>query len=184
MATLVEIVPYDQNWPRLFSAAESKLRQLLGSMAVGIDHIGSTSIPAMPAKPILDIDITLRGLSDVPIASAILTSAGYQPRGNRYHDDVWAFMKHDSVPKQRVYLCPPENETHMRRVIFRDYLRAHADIAEAYSSLKMQLARRFPYDGDRYTAEKSGFITEIVRLAQPAVSGSGAATSTGWSTNS
>lgn len=93
-------------------------------------------------------------------------------------------MKHDSVPKQRVYLCPPENETHMRRVIFRDYLRAHADIAEAYSSLKMQLARRFPYDGDRYTAEKSGFITEIVRLAQPAVSGSGAATSTGWSTNS
>lgn len=70
------------------------------------------------------------------------------------------------MPKQRVYLCPPENETHSRRVIFHDYLRNHADIAEAYSSLKMQLAREFPYDGDRYTAEKSSFIDEIVSRAR------------------
>ncbi|NKL24230.1 GrpB family protein [Rhizobium leguminosarum] len=166
MATLVEIVPYDQNWPHYFSAIEFKLRQLLASEVVAIDHIGSTSVPGLPAKPLIDIDVTLHGLTDIPAASAALIKAGYQPRGNRYDDDVWAFMQRVSTPKQRVYLCPPENETHRRRLVFRDYLRNHAEIAEEYSLLKEQLAKKFPYDGDRYTAEKGRFIADVINRAR------------------
>ncbi|AGA08742.1 GrpB family protein [Sinorhizobium meliloti] len=140
MATLVEIVPYDRDWPRLFVEIEKNLRELFGCRVFAIDHVGSTSIPGMPAKPLIDIDITLCGLSDVPAASRALIRSGYQPRGNRYDDDVWAFMLHESGPKQRVYLCPPENETHKRRLVFRNYLRAHEDAAMAYASLKQQLS--------------------------------------------
>lgn len=166
MMTLVEIVPYDQNWPRHFSTISSELRQLLGTRVVAIDHIGSTSVPGLPAKPLIDIDVTLNGLADIPTASTSLIEAGYNPRGNRYGDDVWAFLHSGSTPKQRVYLCPPDNETHRCRLAFRDYLRNHGDVAEAYAHLKERLARQFPYDGDRYTAEKSGFIIDVVERAR------------------
>ncbi|MEF0938947.1 GrpB family protein [Rhizobium sp. BR 362] len=165
MPILVEIVPYDPNWPRHFRDAEAVLRKLLGSTVMAIDHVGSTAIPHMPAKPIIDIDITLSSLSAVPSASLCLVDAGYEARGNRYDDNVWAFLLKSSVPKLRVYLCPPQNRTHEQRLMFRDYLRQHDDVAQAYSNLKERLAERFPYDGDRYTSEKSEFVQEIVGRA-------------------
>jgi GrpB-like predicted nucleotidyltransferase (UPF0157 family) len=169
MPTRVEIVPYDANWPRHFADAAAQLRKTLGSSVLAVDHVGSTAIPNMPAKSLVDIDVTLSSLSDVPNASNCLVEAGYEPRGNRYNDDVWAFLLKSSTPKLRVYLCPPRNRTHERRLAFRDYLRHHGDAAKAYATLKKLLAERFPYDGDRYTAEKSGFVQEILgkALMQP-----------------
>ncbi|TAU57450.1 GrpB family protein [Rhizobium ruizarguesonis] len=166
MATLVEILPYDPSWPRHFSTISSELRQLLGNTVVAIDHIGSTSVPGLSAKPLIDIDVTVNGLADIPAASATMIEAGYDPRGNRYGDDVWAFLQSGSTPKQRVYLCPPDNETHRRRLVFRDYLRNHDDMTAAYARLKERLAKQFPYDGDRYTAEKSGFINDVIERAR------------------
>jgi len=171
MATLVKIVPYDLNWPRHFSTISSELRQLLGNKVVAIDHIGGTSVPGLSAKPLIDIDITLNALADIPAASAAPIEAGCDPRGNRYGDDVWAFLHSGSTPKQRVYLCPPDNETHRRRLAFRDYLRNHKDVAEAYAHLKERLAKQFPYDGDRYTAEKSSFISNVVERARSVANG-------------
>ncbi len=92
----------------------------------------------------------------------MLVAAGYQARGNRYDDDVWAFMLQGVEPKRRVYLCPPDNETHRRRLVFRDHLRSHADTALAYAVLKARLAEAYRYDGDRYTAEKTRFVDAIV----------------------
>lgn len=165
MATLVEIVPYDENWPRLFHQIANDLHRLLGTVVLAIDHVGSTSVPGLSAKPVIDVDITLRGLPDVPAASEKLIASGYEPRGNRWDDDMWAFMQHTSVPKQRVYLCPPGNETHRRRMVFRDYLRAHPDAAAEYAALKQTLAVAFSYDGDRYTAGKRAFVEDILRKA-------------------
>ena len=166
MATRVELFPYDQSWEQAFSELADDMHKLIGASIRAIDHVGSTAVPGMPAKPIIDVDITLASLADIPAASAVLTASGYEPRGNRYDDDVWAFMKHDRKPKQRIYLCPPENETHRRRLIFRDYLRAHKDVAAAYAALKQQLAAKFPNDGDRYTAEKRDFIETVVARAR------------------
>jgi GrpB-like predicted nucleotidyltransferase (UPF0157 family) len=87
MPTLVEILPYDPDWPKYFSDAEARLRAVLGASVMALDHIGSTAIPGMSAKAIIDIDVTL-GLSGIPSASTSLVSAGYEPRGNRYDDDV------------------------------------------------------------------------------------------------
>lgn len=89
-------------------------------------------------------------------------AAGYEARGNRHDDAVWAFMKRSGTPHQRIYLCPPENRTHARRMVFRDHLRLHAESATAYAALKQELARKFPYDGDANTAAKTAFIDRIV----------------------
>lgn len=166
MPTLVKLVPYDPNWTNVFLIAEARLRRMLGNCIVAIDHIGSTAVPGLAAKPIIDIDITLSRAGDVPGASTDLIKTGFEPRGNRYDDDVWAFLWKRSVPQLRVYLCPPANRTHERRMLFRDHLRQHAEAAAAYSVLKRRLADQFPYDGDRYTSEKSAFISEIVGKAQ------------------
>jgi len=166
MPTLVEIVPYDQKWADVFAETEALLRELLGECVVAVEHIGSTAVPGLAAKPILDVDVILSSLRSVPDASAILISAGFEPRGNRNDDNVWAFLSNRPSPQLRVYLCPPSNETHERRMLFRDYLRQHDGVALAYSALKRRLAEQFPYDGDRYTSEKSAFISEIVCAAK------------------
>lgn len=166
MPTQVEIVAYDPGWPRHFEEAEARLRALLGTVVAAVDHIGSTAITNMSAKPVIDIDVTLTNQADIPEASRRLVEAGFEPRGNRYNDDVWAFLLKGATPQLRVYLCPTGNRTHERRLAFRDYLRHHPAAAEAYAVLKRQLAVRFAYDGDRYTAEKSGFILEILEMAQ------------------
>ncbi|MDR6667932.1 GrpB family protein [Rhizobium sp. 1399] len=162
MPTLVELSAFDPNWTNDFSAAEVLLRATLGKYVVSVDHIGSTAVPGLAAKPIIDIDITLSSLDDVPDASAELVKRGFESRGNRYDDDVWAFLWKRRIPQLRVYLCPPSNRTHERRMLFRDYLRQHEEVATEYAVLKRRLADQFPYDGDRYTSEKSAFISEIV----------------------
>ncbi|HZG29012.1 MAG TPA: GrpB family protein [Ensifer sp.] len=165
MPTLVRLVPYDDEWPRQFEAAAEWLRELLRDKVAAIDHIGSTSIPGMTAKPLIDIDVTLTDLAVIPTAGALLVIAGFEARGNRYDDDMWAFLLNTSAPALRVYLCPPENETHRQRLLFRIHLQQNVEIAAQYAELKNRLAREFPYDGDRYTAAKSEFVREVVERA-------------------
>jgi GrpB-like predicted nucleotidyltransferase (UPF0157 family) len=170
MAERVEIVPYNDGWPGHFLAIACTLRMLLGGRVVTIDHIGSTSIPGLAAKPLIDIDVILRNFEEVEEASAVLEAAGYEPRGNRHEREVFAFLKRSSVPGQRVYLCPQRNETHRQRILFRDYLRAHPQTAAAYRALKLKLCKDFEYDGDGYTAAKAAFVTDVVeRAAQAAM---------------
>lgn len=165
MPTLVRIVPYDSKWEGDFIAAELLLRRVLGGCVLAVEHIGSTAVPGLASKPVLDVDVIVSSLRDVPEASAALIDAGFEARGNRYDDDVWAFLLRCSPPQIRAYLCPPANQTHERRILFRNYLRQHSDIALEYSALKRRLADQFPYDGDRYTSEKYAFISEVVYAA-------------------
>ncbi|MFL5016810.1 MAG: GrpB family protein [Rhizobium sp.] len=157
----VELVPCDPRWPQAFQRIRGKLLTLL-PQALAIDHIGSTSIPGMMAKPLIDIDIVLPGLEHIEDATRLLLAEGYEPRGNRYDDDVWAFLSRGSVPAERVYLCPSGNGTHRNRLAFRDYLTAHPQAAADYAALKRRLAVEFRMDGDRYTAHKREFVDAIV----------------------
>lgn len=95
----------------------------------------------------------------------MLLDHGYEQRGNRYDDDVWAFMLRDGKPPERIYLCPPNNRTHERRIIFRDHLRSHPDDRADYTRLKRELAEQYPNDGDRYTAGKRHFVDAIIDKA-------------------
>ncbi|WP_163883120.1 GrpB family protein [Rhizobium laguerreae] len=160
----VELVPYDSQWPQAFRHIRDKLLALLPQV-LSIDHIGSTSIPGMIAKPLIDIDIVLPGLEHIEDATRMLLAEGYEPRGNRYDDEVWAFLSRGSVPAERVYLCPAGNGTHRNRLAFRDYLIAHPQTAADYVALKRRLAAEFRMDGDRYTAHKRDFVDAVVARA-------------------
>ncbi|MBY5569420.1 GrpB family protein [Rhizobium leguminosarum] len=160
----VELVPYDPQWPEAFQRIRGRLLVLL-PQALSIDHIGSTSLPGMIAKPLIDIDIVLPGLEHIEDATRRLLADGFEPRGNRYDDEVWAFLSRASVPAERVYLCPAGNGTHRNRLAFRDYLIAHPQAAADYAALKRRLAAEFRMDGNRYTAHKREFVDAIVARA-------------------
>jgi len=93
-------------------ATEALLREVLGGCVGAVEHIGSTAVPGLAAKPIIDVDVVVSGIGDIPGANAALIDAGFDPRGNRYDDDVWAFLLKRPSPQIRVYLCPPSNQTH------------------------------------------------------------------------
>ncbi|NKL23257.1 GrpB family protein [Rhizobium leguminosarum] len=160
----VELAPYDPQWLQAFQRIRGRLLALL-LQALAIDHIGSTSIPGMIAKPLIDIDIVLPSLEHIENATRVLLAEGYEPRGNRYDDDVWAFLSKGSEPAERVYLCPAGNGTHRNRLAFRDYLIAHPLAAADYAALKRRLAAEFRMDGDGYTAHKHEFVDAIVARA-------------------
>jgi GrpB-like predicted nucleotidyltransferase (UPF0157 family) len=165
MPERVEIVPYDAAWLGSFNEIAAALITLLGDRVLDIHHIGSTSIPGMAAKPLIDIDVIMPTAADVIDACPLMEAAGYEPRGNRYDADIFAFMKRTAAPKQRVYLCPEGHDTHHRRILFRDYLRTHPQAASDYQALKLRLAKDFEYDGDGYTAAKAAFVSDIVARA-------------------
>lgn len=161
MASRVDIVDDDEGWPQRFLEAQQKLAGILSIPVASIDHVGSTAVPGLAAKPLIDMDICLQHANSMATACAELEGAGYQPRGARYGDGVFAFLM-PGTPGYRVYLCPPESETHTKRMVFRDRLRADANLAKEYAKLKQQLARQYRYDGDGYTRAKTEFITKVV----------------------
>ena len=161
MPTPVVIVDYDAAWPEHFSVIAASLRILLGDAVCAVDHVGSTAVPYLAAKPIVDVDVTLFGEEHMAGACELMVVAGYEARGNRYDDGMRAFLK-KTAPACRIYLCPLGNETHRRRMVFRDRLREDAALREAYADLKRTLARRFPLDGDAYTAAKKAFIDAAI----------------------
>jgi HAD superfamily hydrolase (TIGR01509 family) len=167
MAYRVEIADYDPAWPQHFAKAATHLRAILQGVVSHIDHVGSTAVPGLAAKPKIDIDVTLIDGVSMSHACVALEQAGYEPRGARYGDGVFAFLLSGNPgagnPGYRVYLCPPQSETHRKRMIFRDCLRRDTELAQAYAALKRQLAEHYRYDGDAYTKAKSAFIAKAIQ---------------------
>jgi GrpB-like predicted nucleotidyltransferase (UPF0157 family)/catechol 2,3-dioxygenase-like lactoylglutathione lyase family enzyme len=161
MATRVELVEYDPRWPIEFTRAALELRELLQLPSSAIEHVGSTAVPGLAAKPLIDIDVTVFDVASIPKLATVLENAGYQPRGTRHDDGVFAFLMSGHAGR-RVYLCPPGSQTHLDRMSYRNALRANPHLSSAYCLLKQELAKLYPEDGDRYTAAKGDFIRSVI----------------------
>lgn len=161
----IEIVDYDRDWPAAFDRVQANLGRILSGLIVEIDHIGSTSVPGLCAKPKIDIDIVVRSHDVIADAIERLKAKGYVYHGDKYQDGMWAFnMGHGSYG-ERLYLCVPATPMHLRRLLFRDYLRNHPDRAETYGMLKRKLASKANDDWTFYTGGKASFVAETVRQA-------------------
>jgi GrpB-like predicted nucleotidyltransferase (UPF0157 family) len=165
MPLKVEILPYDSLWPQLFSAQAIALRQALGDTALRIDHIGSTSVPGLAAKPVTDIQISVRAFEPLEAFQHPLEGLGYVFRANNSERTKRYFRE---VPGTR------ETHIHVRRLgswaqqfalLFRDYLRLHPDDANAYAALKRQLAEQYGEDRQGYTDAKDPFIWQLIYKA-------------------
>ena len=159
----IVVVPYDKRWPAEFERIRLELALALGEMVIGIEHVGSTSVEGLWAKPVIDIDVIIEDYKCFPDIVGRLYAIGYQHEGNlgiagreafRYHDQP-GFMKH------HLYACPADSLELKRHLAFRDFLRAHPADAETYGAIKRQGAGLFPNDIDQYILYKGAFIEKI-----------------------
>ena len=161
----VVVVDYDADWPRQFEALRARIWPVVADVARRIEHVGSTSVPGLAAKPIIDLVIVVAGSSDVAPAIARLATLGYVHRGNLGVDDREAFDHQREFKRHNLYVCPEGTIGLVNQLAMRDYLRARPDAASEYGELKRQLARQFPNDIDSYVYGKTDFVLRALRLA-------------------
>ena len=165
MANPVVVVDYDPSWPALFQSLSERIAGALGDMAAAIEHVGSTAVPNLAAKPIIDIDVLLARETILAAAIERLASLGYIHRGNLGVPEREAFFAPTSDPPHHLYICPPNSVEFLRHIAFRDYLRAHPEDAKIYGELKRALAQRFRDDRSGYNTAKSEFVEEFTSRA-------------------
>jgi GrpB-like predicted nucleotidyltransferase (UPF0157 family) len=169
MATPVVMVNYDPRWPEMYERARQGIVTAGGDEVVAVEHVGSTAVPGLSAKPIIDIMAGVRRLADVERFRPALETAGYvyRPEMEQFIPDRRFFTKSaGGVSVQHLHVAEYGGEFWLRHLLFRDYLRAHPQIRDAYDRLKRQLAARFRDDRAAYTDAKTEFIQGVVALAR------------------
>lgn len=165
MGSSVIVVEYDPSWVRLFEQLQGFVLPVLSDLAVSIEHVGSTSVPGLAAKPIVDMDVVVSTQEDIHTAIQRLAILGYVHEGDLGATDREAFIPPDGVTWHHLYVCTVENAEYKRHILFRDYLRSHPEDVKMYGDLKLELAQRFHNDRKAYSDAKSDFVKGILKRA-------------------
>ena len=161
----IEIVEYDPAWPSLFELEKSRIWRLVGDAVQEIHHVGSTSVAGLCAKPKIDIDAVVVSALLPEAIECVRSLPDFTFHGDPYSDGMWTFTSGHGSYGTRLYLCGPENDTHVKRILFRDWLREHPNVAAEYAVLKRRLAAEAHGDWRFYTRGKSDFVAAIVQQA-------------------
>lgn len=161
----IAVVDYQVCWADVFETLRTSVAACLGSVAVRIEHVGSTSVPGLAAKPIIDMDVVVASTADLPLAIERLGALGYVHQGDLGIPGREAFQTPPDHPPHHLYVCTADCEELHRHLLFRDYLRTHSENAKAYSELKKDLAVRFRNDRNAYSEAKTEFVREILKRA-------------------
>lgn len=159
----IAVVDYDPAWPAHFETLRPTIWSAVGAVAIAIEHVGSTSVPGLAAKPIIDIDVVVATAADVPVAVERLATLGYEHRGNLGVDGREAFNGPPGPPRHHLYVCVQGGAALVNHLMLRSFLRQNSESAAHYGRLKKQLAAKFPTDIDRYVDGKTGFILAALR---------------------
>jgi GrpB-like predicted nucleotidyltransferase (UPF0157 family) len=159
----IEIVDYDARWPEMFERLRSRIWTALEDVALSVEHVGSTSVPGLSAKPIIDISIVVPERPDVQTAISRLATLGYVHKGDLGIKGRQAFANPDGLSAHNLYLCPRDSAALANHLAIRNYLRSHPEAAREYGELKRHLAERFPHDIDGYVDGKTTMLLTILR---------------------
>jgi GrpB-like predicted nucleotidyltransferase (UPF0157 family) len=163
----VFVVPYDERWPARFAAERALLEPMLAPWLVAnLEHMGSTAIPGLVAKPIIDIMAPVESLEASRPALAALTSLAYHYFPYRAEVMHWFCKPSDSHRTHHLHLVPFNSSLWSERIAFRDHLRAHPAIAAEYGELKRRLADQHRFDREAYTEAKGTFVQRVLKLAR------------------
>ncbi len=162
------IEKYNPKWPKFFEKERVVIEEALSDLVISIEHIGSTAVPGMGAKPIIDIMIGVESFDEIKKCIPLLVSIGYTFDTNRVED----FPERKSLDKQfdgikiHLYIIDINSDYWGRHILFRDFLRSYPDAAKEYNDLKQGLAQLFRNDRKAYTNGKSKFIKKIEKKAR------------------
>ena len=162
----VTVLPYDPKWRSDFEAIREEIEHAVGNLILGIEHVGSTSVEGMAAKPCIDIDVVIPDYSVFDAVVERLNAIGYIHEGDLGIRDREAFKYTDKPHLQthHLYVCPQTSAELHRHITFRNFLRANPDAAQAYSAVKRQAAQLFPNDIDGYIAYKAPCIEKLYKM--------------------
>jgi GrpB-like predicted nucleotidyltransferase (UPF0157 family) len=160
----IEVTAYDESWPARFAEWRARLAAALRPAAIRIEHVGSTAVPGLAAKPIIDIQVSVANLEDEASYVPAIEASGVRLRarepGHRY-----LRPPADRPRAVHVHVCEAGSAWERDHLLFRDYLRAHPVARDTYAGLKLQLAQRYPDDRLAYTDAKSAFILDALEAA-------------------
>ncbi len=159
----VVITNYDSNWPRMFEDERARILAVLGDKVVAIEHIGSTAVVGLGAKPIIDVMIGVRSLPDAEPCISGLASIGY--KYSPENEKVFPERRFFDRPSYHLHVVDVSSDFWRRHIIFRDYLRTHPEKARQYLELKRELASKYQVDREGYTTAKTRFIAGALEEA-------------------
>lgn len=165
MSDPVVVVPYDAEWPHLFAELGGRLRGALGSTALRIDHIGSTAVPGMAAKPIIDVQVSVGSFEPLDALRAPLAELGFVHRASNPDLSKRYFREPPGTRRTHIHVRLAGSWSEQFALLFRDYLREHEAEAAWYSRIKTQLAEQFVDDRQGYTNAKGWYLWEIMKKA-------------------
>jgi len=166
MTDPIVVADYDSAWPALFAALRAPVTAALGDLAVAVEHVGSTAVPGLAAKPIIDLNVALRAAADLPEAITRLARLGYVHEGDKGIRGRATFAWPPQATRHHLYVCAPDSAAYRQHLLFRDYLRAHPEAVVAYAALKRQLAARYRAQRDAYTQAKGPFVRAAMARAE------------------
>lgn len=156
---------YSEEWPEQFARTAAELREALGDLAVRIDHIGSTAVPGLAAKPIIDLQVSVAALDPVDAYRERIESCGFAWRADNPELTKRYFREVPPRPRTHLHVRRAGTFSEQFALLFRDYLRVHDHRADAYARLKHHLAELLITDRQAYVAAKEPFIWDTIRLA-------------------
>lgn len=159
----VEVVPHDLKWREAFDSESKSIADALGENVVTVHHVGSTAIPSIYAKPIIDLLVEVNDIVKVDEQSSSMELLGYEVMGEFGISGRRYFRKdnQEGVRTHHIHTFKVGSEQVKRHLAFRDYMIAHPEDAQRYSELKRRLAKEYPTNIDGYIDGKDGFIKEI-----------------------
>ena len=169
----VYIVAYDPSWPTLFAQERNRLFETVRQWIEEVEHVGSTAIPGLDAKPVIDLMVGLKSMADASSCVEPLTNLGYSywAEGAQPHHHLFVrFVDPEmSARTHNLHLVEAGGQYWKERLLFRDYLRKHPETAKEYAELKYMLSTRHRDDREAYTAAKADFVSEVVRRVRNAL---------------
>jgi GrpB-like predicted nucleotidyltransferase (UPF0157 family) len=161
----IDVVDYNPQWPAQFAVWRDRLAAALGPTAKRIEHVGSTSVPGLPAKPVIDIQVTVADMTDEAAYAPAIDALGVALRSrdteHRY------FRPAGDLPRDvQIHVCDAGSDWARAHLLLRDYLRTHAEAAHAYARMKHHAAARYPNDRIAYNEAKTNFILDQLEQAE------------------
>ena len=165
MVKRVIVESYNRDWKKDFEDIRSELMAVLEGKVISVEHVGSTSVEGLSAKPVIDIDVVIEDEDAFPEVKAAMESIGYTHEGDLgiKGREAFKYTGKEHLRKHHLYVCTKDADELKRHISFRDYLRTHPEAVREYGRIKEEGAKLYPLDIDSYIEHKAPFIEGIYR---------------------